>query len=175
MKKVSISIVAVLAIGTVVLLGMALFGGGDGGNLARIKIEQVLNKPAEEVFTLLSSHERYQEFADFDESVLLEDGDTEKNGVGALRRLRSGRLWFQERITCFERPKKMCYHVEDNSLIPMTHELGEITIEPMSGKSKVTWMSDTRIEVPLFGSFLARRLEAADPFSAILKGIENAD
>jgi uncharacterized protein YndB with AHSA1/START domain len=180
LKKILISITAVLVVGMVVLLGLALFAGSDGihsDNLARIKVEHVLNKPPEEVFALISAHERYKEFADFDDSVLLEEGDTEKNGLGALRRLTSGSLWFQERITCFERPRKMCYHVEDNSIIPLKHEIGEITIEPFDGKSRVTWVSHARVEVPLFGPFLARRMEpsSGEAFLSILKGIDRAD
>jgi len=178
--KILISIVAVLIAGMAVLLCLALFGGSDGvhsDNLARIRVERVLNKPPEEVFALISAHERYKEFANFDESVLLEEGDTEKNGLGALRRLSSGMLWFQERITCFERPKKMCYHVEDNSIIPLKHEIGEITIEPVNGKSRVIWVSHARVEVPLLGPFLARRLEpgSSESFLSILKAIDSAD
>ncbi len=180
LKKILISTVAILVVGMAVLLGLALFGGSDGvhsDNLARIKVEHVLNKPPEEVFALISAHERYKEFANFDDSILLEEGDTEKNGLGALRRLSSGMLWFQERITCFERPKKMCYHVEDNSIIPLKHEIGEITIEPMNGKSRVTWVSQARVEGPLLGPFLARRMEpsSAESFLSILKGIDSAD
>jgi uncharacterized protein YndB with AHSA1/START domain len=180
LKKILFSITAILVVGMVVLLGLGLFGGSDGrhsDNLARIKVEYVLNKPPEEVFALISAHERYKEFANFDDSVLLEEGDTERNGLGALRRLSSGRLWFQERITCFERPKKMCYHVEDNSIFPLKHEIGEITIEPIDGKSRVTWVSHARVEVPLLGPFLARRMESSsgEAFLSILKGIDSAN
>ena len=179
LKNISLSIIAILVVGMVVLLGLGLFGGSDGthsDNLARIEVEHLLNKPPEAVFELISAHERYKEFANFDESVLLEEGDTEKNGLGALRRLSSGRMWFQERITCFDRPKKMCYRVEDNSIIPLKHEIGEITIEPIDGKSRVIWVSHARVEFPFLGPFLARRMESssAEAFLSILRGIDNA-
>jgi hypothetical protein len=177
LKRILISVAAILAVGITVLLGLAIVGGSDGvhsDNLARVKVVHVLNKSPEEVFALLSAHERYKEFGSFDDSVLLEEGNTEKNGLGALRRLSSGRIWFEERITCFERPRKMCYHVED-STIPLDHEIGEITIEPVDGKSRVTWISRARVEVPLLGPLLARQMDSGEAFLSILKDIDSAD
>ncbi len=50
-----------------------------------IRIERVLNKPIAEVFDALADHANYGRFRGIKASRLLEDGESEKNGQGALR------------------------------------------------------------------------------------------
>jgi hypothetical protein len=72
--------------------------------LINIRVEYVLDKKVEDVFTAISDHENYYRFPGFTDSLLLEPGHSEKNGRGALRLLKAGRASFKERITYFESP-----------------------------------------------------------------------
>ena len=143
--------------------------------MIKIRVEYVLDKNVEEVFDAITDHENYKNFPAFDDSKLIEVGKKEKNGVGALRLLCSGRVRFKERITCFERPFRMNYIVEEISpSIPMRQEKGEITMTPLNGKTKVVWISEAHIDIPIIGFLLEKVAErrVASAFRGILKHIE---
>jgi uncharacterized protein YndB with AHSA1/START domain len=142
--------------------------------MIKIRVEYLLDKNVEDVFDAITDHENYERYPGFDSSELLEPGKTEKNGEGALRLLGSGRATFKERITCYERPSRMSYHCEEVRPLPIHHERGDITMEPIDGKTKVVWISEARLKIPIIGSLLGklmqRRLSRA--FLAVLKHIE---
>lgn len=143
--------------------------------MLKIRVEHIIDKPVDDVFNAISDHENYKVFPAFNESKLIEVGATEKNGLGALRQLSSGRVTFRERITGFERPNKMNYNVEALSpAVPMRQEKGEITLTSFNGKTKVIWISEAHIDVPILGFLLEkifqRRVGAA--FLGILKHID---
>ena len=140
----------------------------------KIRVEHVLNKSPEEVFAAITDHENYKNYPGFTASELLEPGKVERNGEGALRLLRSGRTAFKERITCFERPTKMSYHCEEVTPIDLQHDRGDITMEAVDGKTRVVWVSEGRVKIPiigpLVGKLMQRRVSAA--FLAVLKHID---
>ena len=142
--------------------------------MIKIRVEYLIDKAPEDVFDAITDHEHYDRYPGFDTSVLLEPGKTEKNGEGALRLLANGRVRFKERITCYERPRKLSYHCEEVKPISMHHERGDIILEPVGGKTKVTWIPEGRLGVPvvgfLFGKLIARR--ASRVFLAVLKHID---
>ncbi len=72
-----------------------------------IRIERVIDKPIDRVFETLADHDNYDSFRGVKESRLLEQGQTEKNGLGALRLIDLGSVRFEERITQFERPTRL--------------------------------------------------------------------
>lgn len=144
--------------------------------MVNIRVEYVLNRPIEEVFDAITDHEGYTRFSGFDRAELLEEGQPHRNGVGAVRLLAAGRTRFRERITAFERPVHMGYLVEEMRPIPLRHERGDIRMETVEGGTKVTWISEGRIPIPILGALLgpaaARRGSAA--FLGILKQIERS-
>ena len=142
--------------------------------MVEIRVEYILDRNVEDVFDAITDHEHYERYPGFDSSELLETGKTEKNGEGALRLLVSGGVSFKERITCFERPSKISYHCEEVKPLPLRHERGEITMEPIDGKTKVIWISEGRLEIPVIGSLLGRMMKrrVSGVFLAVLKHIE---
>ncbi len=127
--------------------------------MLKIRVEYVLHKSPDEVFAAITDHENYKNFPGFDASELLELGKTERNGEGALRLLRTGRTTFKERITCFERPSKMSYHCEEVTPISLRHDRGDITMEPIGDKTRVIWISEGHVTIPLIGSFVDRLIQ----------------
>ncbi len=139
----------------------------------KIRVERLLDKSSEDVFNAITDHANYKLFPGISESILLEEGKHEKNGEGALRKIVSGLIKFTERITYFEKPTSMSYHIESMSPIPVRHEKGEITIQSINGKTKVVWLSEGHIDVPVIGSILDKIVETriSKAFGAILKYI----
>ena len=142
--------------------------------MSNIRVEYLLDKNIDDVFAAISDHENYRRYPGFTDSRLLEPGHTERNGEGALRLLTAGRASFRERITRFEKPHRMDYHVEEMKPFNLPHERGEITLEAQGGRTKVVWISDSRLNIPILGVPLAKLMErrASRAFLGILKYIE---
>jgi uncharacterized protein YndB with AHSA1/START domain len=85
----------------------------------RIDLHRDLDVPHERLFDVLADHEGYARLPGMDEAVLLEPGEARRNGVGALRRLRSGAMSFTERIVRHEPPHRLGYLVERSRPLPL--------------------------------------------------------
>jgi uncharacterized protein YndB with AHSA1/START domain len=119
--------------------------------MARIEIERTLAAPIERVFEVISDHAAYTRFPGITEARLIREGDSEPNGLGAVRELTlAGRIRFAERITAFERPLRMDYLITQVNL-PLDHEGGSITLAPAAGGTTVVWRSTFTTPVPLAG------------------------
>ena len=140
----------------------------------RIHVERVLARDIDTVFEALSDHARYDRFPGVDKSRLVEEGKDEKNGTGALRVIGSGRLELTERITRFERPVRMHYRIEKSSPISVQHTKGEIVLQPEGDQTRVTWISEGHVRVPLLGRLMDRLAERSfsRAFRSLLKAIE---
>ena len=142
--------------------------------MVNIRVEYVLDKPIDEVFDALTDHANYKRFTGFTDSQLLEAGHDEPNGKGALRLLVTGRMTFKERITLFERPTRMDYLIEELKPLPLRHDRGKITLAPVDDKTRVVWVSEGRVKIPLIGSLLSKPMSrrGAQGFLSILRQIE---
>ncbi len=139
-----------------------------------IHIERVIDKDINTVFELLADHAGYSQFNGVKVAKLLEPGDTEKNGLGALRHIDLGGVKFDERITCFERPYRLDYKIEASSPLPFKHEIGCITLQDVNGATKVVWISKGRINVPILGRFILDKFferKGSIGFGSLLKQI----
>lgn len=139
-----------------------------------IHVERTLARDIDTVFEALSDHARYDRFPGVGKSVLLEKGQLETNGTGALRVIGAGPLELTERITRFNRPTVMHYLIEKSSPLPIAHSRGEITLEPRGEHTHVTWVSEGRVKVPFAGRVLDKLAEKrfSRAFASVLKAIE---
>src|SRR5688572_6354654 len=80
---------------------------GRGARVSEVRLEMELDAPVEGVFDAMADHGRYDRFRPISRSELTREGDVDKNGVGAVRRLRAGLLRFDEEITAYERPSRL--------------------------------------------------------------------
>jgi carbon monoxide dehydrogenase subunit G len=109
--------------------------------MAEINLERELDAPIEHVFDILSDHAAYAEnFRGISSSSLSREGETERNGLGAMRKIASGPLRFSEEITAFERPTRMDYLIREVN-IPFEHHGGSIRLEEVAGRTRVRWVS----------------------------------
>ena len=128
--------------------------------MARIDLDKTLAAPIDEVFELLSDHAGYTRFRGFTTAELLREGAGERNGVGALRRLATGPLRFEEEITAFERPTRMDYLIRRVNL-PMRHDTGSIELSSTATGTRVLWRSSFTVPVPVAGPARGALLAAA--------------
>lgn len=112
-----------------------------------------LAAPIEGVFEAMADHGRYDRFRPIKASELLKEGDTDRNGVGAVRRLHSTGMRFDEEVTAYEWPRRLDYRIIDVS-IPLEHDGGSISLEPAGEGTKVVWTSSFRITVPGLGAVI---------------------
>lgn len=112
-----------------------------------------LDAPIEDVFEAMADHARYDRFRPISKSELLREGDKDRNGMGAVRRLRAGFLRFDEEITAYEPPHRFDYLIRDVN-IPLHHDGGSIRFEQTASGTRVLWTSTFRIAVPLLGGAL---------------------
>ena len=140
----------------------------------RIHVERVLGKGIDTVFEAITAHARYDRFPGVSKSVLVEEGKDEKNGTGALRVIGAGRLELTERITRFERPNRMDYRIEKSSPFRVQHTKGEIVLKSEGEQTRVIWISEGSVKVPLVGRMMDRMAERSfsGAFSSLLKAIE---
>ena len=122
--------------------------------MATVEVERTIAAPVERVFDLLTDHANYKQFPGLTASELLREGTEDRNGVGAMRRVSSGPVHFEEEITAFERPSRMDYVIRRVNL-PIDHEGGTIRCEPRDGGTHVVWRSTFTGTTPGVGKAFA--------------------
>ncbi|MDI9244732.1 SRPBCC family protein [Marinobacter sp. CHS3-4] len=138
-----------------------------------IHVERTIEKDIDTVFEALSDHASYDQFPGVDRSVLVEQGQEDKNGKGALRIIGAGALELHERITDFKRPEKMHYRIEKSRPFPVDHRRGEITLHRVGNATRVIWISTGHIKLPLAGHLLDKvaQKQFSRAFDSVLKAI----
>jgi uncharacterized protein YndB with AHSA1/START domain len=142
-----------------------------------ICVERLINKPIQEVFDALSDHGNYSQFKGIDESNLIVEGVSDKNGLGAVREIIAGGANLHEAIVKYEPPYTLGYKIIKSNPLPYDHQLGEVTLREDNGKTHVTWRSKGHITIFLLGTFYfdkAIQKGGSRAFGSILKQIDLA-
>ena len=138
-----------------------------------ILVKRTIKAPIEKVFDMISDHANYKDFPGVKDSELVKKGKPHKNGVGAVREIDTGRVWFQEEITAYERPTRLDYLIV-KARPPIEHKGGSVRLEATADGTAVTWTTTLRIKIPLVGGLLTRiaapQLEKA--IGGMLKSVE---
>lgn len=91
---------------------------------------------------------------------LLREGDATRDGVGAVREVRSDGLLFVEDIVAFEPPRHFAYVIRSltwrgGPALPIRHERGWIDLARDGDGARVDWRSRFEVTLPLLGPLLA--------------------
>lgn len=91
---------------------------------------------------------------------LLRAGAPERDGVGAVREVRTGGLVFVEDIVAFEPPRHLAYVIRTlatpgGRALPIRHERGWMDVVREGGGTRVDWRSRFEVTLPLLGPLLA--------------------
>ena len=120
-----------------------------------ITVKRTINAPIEKVFDVLADHGNYKSFPGVSDSKLLKEGTPDRNGLGAVRRIETPGVWFEEKITAYERPRRFDYLITACKL-PLEHQGGSLRFESTGGGTEVTWTSTMRLKVPVIGGLLTK-------------------
>ncbi|MCL2544178.1 MAG: SRPBCC family protein [Nocardioidaceae bacterium] len=103
-----------------------------------IDLTRVIPAPIDIVFDEYTDHERLSDLPMAISSKVTTPGRTEKNGLGAVRRLNAAAIQLQEEITRFERPTLMEYRITW-SFPKARHDLGRVEFTEVPGGTQVRW------------------------------------
>ena len=136
-----------------------------------VHIEHDFAKPPERIFAHLAEHENLAEV--FGAKVTrLRDGESERNGIGSVRKLQIGPLPpFEETVDEFVVPERIVYRITKGS--PLRGHVGVMTFEPTpSGGTRLVY--DIRIASPIPGLAPLVTASLTRSISRSLAGVEAA-
>ena len=117
-----------------------------------VRVTRRLDATPEAVFAVLEDHARYDRFNGIRRSELVEAGDPDPNGLGAVRWVWLGPFRFEEEVTAFEPPNRLDYLIREVRPLPFRHEGGSIRLSPREGGTDAVWTSSFEIPIPVVGS-----------------------
>jgi Polyketide cyclase / dehydrase and lipid transport len=109
------------------------------------------------VYALLRDGASWPSWSPIDAFELERPGDTEPEGVGAVRALRSGRVTGRDTIVELVPDRRLSYtHV---SSLPVRDYCGDIDLTPVAGGTEIRWKTSFEPKYPGTGGLVRRGLD----------------
>ena len=109
------------------------------------------------VYALLRDGATWPTWSPIDSFELEREGDDEREGVGAVRVLRSGKVTGRDTIAELVPDRRFAYtHV---SSLPVKNYRGEVDLTPVAGGTEIRWVSSFDPKFPGTGRMLRRGLD----------------
>ena len=110
--------------------------------MTTISISHIFEAPIEEVFEAVINAEKYPHVSRLVHVERIKPASpTQKDGVGTMREVELGVVWFREEFTAFERNKQVDYKILE-SRPHFEHQIGSFVFKRMGKKmTQVTWSS----------------------------------
>lgn len=126
--------------------------------MVHIQASQEIKALPEVVWSLVADASGWQRWSPMDESGLEQPGSPEADGVGAIRRFRTGRIVSREQVIAFEGPRRLAYTLLSG--LPLRDYRADVLLTPSPSGTRVEWKSQFRAKV--FGTgwiygFMLRR------------------
>jgi uncharacterized protein YndB with AHSA1/START domain len=118
-----------------------------------LSVARTIRAPIEDVFDAYTDHEALARVPGVRSCRVTSPGETERNGLGAIRELDCGLLRLREEIVGFERPHRMEYRVLD-SRPPARHRLGRVDFVAIPEGTVVIWTTVFGVRIPMIGRLL---------------------
>ena len=132
--------------------------------MPRVQVEETVDVPRDALFAVLADHARYDRFPGVVGSELVREGTTERDGLGALRRINLGISVLEEEIVAYDAPNSFEYLITKVRPLPVNHILGRVEFfDEGPARTRVVWVSEFEIPLPIVGGFVGRR--AASQFT----------
>ena len=107
----------------------------------------------QETFAILADAERWPDWSLQDEASLEREGAPARDGVGAIRRFRTGRVTVHEEVVEFEPPRRFVYELRSG--LALKGYRSEVTLTPVAGEAgeagtgtDIHWRSQFKAKVP---------------------------
>ena len=124
--------------------------------MAEFTLTRSIEAPPEVVFDTVTDHRRYPEYTPIRRAELEREGESEPNGLGAIRALHVAGPPMRERVVGFERPRLFVYELLSG--LPVRDHVGTVSVEPDGSGSVMTYRIETTPTVPLVGFALVAGL-----------------
>ena len=109
-----------------------------------------------EVWRLLSDVTTWPTWADIDEATDDRPGDPAPHGLGAIRRLRIGRLRSRETVLLFDPEEHFAYDYVGT--LPLRDYRADVTLAEDGSGTTIHWHSEFTAKIPFTGWLLRRGL-----------------
>jgi uncharacterized protein YndB with AHSA1/START domain len=117
----------------------------------------VVTAPAARVWAVLADHEGMARWAPGMKAGLVRPGDSERNGVGAQRRVQPPLLpGFVEEVTAFEPERRLSYRGVAG--IPFRNYVGDVQLRPAGDGTEIAYTVSADNRLPAVAAMLANGL-----------------
>lgn len=117
--------------------------------VASFTFTREISAPAETVFEVLTDHRRYSELTPLRKSELEREGETDVNGVGAIRKLTVAGPPMREEVIAYEAPSRFSYTVLSG--LPVRDHVGTVELTSENGGTKMVYAVRTQPTLPIVG------------------------
>lgn len=118
----------------------------------RIAVRAHSKASAEAVWRLLADATTWPRWSGFDEASYEREGTPAPHGVGAVRRMRTGRLRSRETVLAFDPPAHFAYDYVGS--LPIKDYRADVRLSAEAGGTLISWTSAFDAKVPLTGPLL---------------------
>lgn len=120
----------------------------------KIHVTETYNEELETIFAKISDHASFLSGGGV-KCHLIKVGSPNKNGKGAVRKIVTEKLTFEEEITGFQENMRFSYLITSTTpKKPIKHYKGWLDFKELNGKTQVDWHSHFEVTVPIFGWFI---------------------
>jgi uncharacterized protein YndB with AHSA1/START domain len=127
--------------------------------MARQTIDVTAHSAAspEQVWRLLADVTTWPRWSGFDECGYAREGSPAPHGLGAVRRMRAGRLRSRETVLAFTPPEHFAYDYVGS--LPVRDYRADVRLTREGSGTVITWSSTFVPKIPLTGPLLRRGLD----------------
>ena len=136
--------------------------------MQQVEVARTFSAPPEQIWSVYTDHAGWKSWARMTHSSLVVEGNSHKNGTGAVRCLGSHGMNAHEEILDFDPPNRMTYRVVKGGL-GMKNHFGEVLFAPTGTGTRVTWRCRFDAAIPGLGP--AMRLLVTRVFRKALDGL----
>jgi uncharacterized protein YndB with AHSA1/START domain len=117
--------------------------------VASFTFTREIGAPPETVFEVLTDHRRYSELTPLRKSELEREGESDVNGVGAIRKLTAVGPPMREEVIAFEAPSRFSYTVLSG--LPVRDHVGTVELTAGGTGTKMVYAVRTQPTLPVLG------------------------
>ncbi len=137
----------------------------------KVHVSTNYNHDLEKVFAVISDHRKFLSMGGMT-CHIVQAGEAHKNGLGAIRKVRTKKYTFTEKITAYEHNKSYDYLITEVSPdLNFTHHNGWVELTETEQGVRADWHSHFTFNTPVIGFFigLIAKKQIEKQFSKILE------
>lgn len=116
--------------------------------MADICVKRVFKAPIDQVFEAVINADNYLRLPKLVSVDRVKESVKDKDGIGTIREVKLGLVWFREEFIYFERPTRVDYRII-KSRPHFEHQAGSFQFRIVPEGTEVIWSSSYSIPLPL--------------------------